>query len=289
MPRAKARSNWRLEPPGSLTIERKRAAPLIDEINRFRKTPPKRGRNKGGDKSVLPPLTAAEEQDLLDDLARAIESYELICLLSEGPTKGEMAAALKATEKAAEALIQCLEGLDDASIALLVSFGLRLPNLEAGDAGDLHQRFLKGLAPVPPFLQTCKRAIAALDRPEYPAQRDLLQRLVQFIRDPLIKSPPPFEEYLFHMADVFKHYTEREPTCYPNPGGFREDYEGGVGADIFEGTFARFAELSAKLIGVRKRVAIGKSAQNALKRWKEYSEEIESLNGQVAFKEYRGT
>jgi hypothetical protein len=199
-------------------------------------------------------LDSATRNRLLIDTEYAVNAYHSASDERDGPTPGEIKAALERLERKAEALWSTLTRLDDATISVLLRVDGPISDAyRAQQANGISARFVESLRITKALIDSADLA-QALIRTE--ASDSIMNRLTDFAGDPASDPVVPINVLIQLLAKSFEDATGREPKCWARPDG------------TYDGNFLRYATECAALVGQAERDSLGNTVQEALSAWR---------------------
>lgn len=188
----------------------------------------------------------------------------------DGPTHGQIKAALEELYTSADKLLMLVNTLDDATLFVLLRqhgefrkayFEAQAPNKSSEKAQ------VKAIMIVSALSAEAKAAFEEVGKPHSPPDENLLDRIIDWEMDPIYRDETPVTKFVIWLAFIFNEITGEEPTCKHVRAG-----------DNYSGAFFFFVKACLtpleskrrKALGKTvQRKALGKTVQDALPKWRD--------------------
>ncbi len=206
-------------------------------------------------------LSTDGRQRLSNLVRQAARAFVLATHQRQGPTPGEIRAALRKLHKAAENLSQIISELDDATVVALYR--------QKGEFQKAHERaqgrtqstekiHVRALSIVPALSAEAKAAVEEVGKPRPPPDENLLDWIIDWEMDPIYRQGPPVGRFIVQLADIYYETTGEEPWCKYNSV-----------EHFYYGDFLDFVDVCLKPLESEPREALGKTIQDHIPKWLE--------------------
>jgi hypothetical protein len=206
-------------------------------------------------------LSTDGRQRLSNLVRQAARAFVLATHQRQGPTHGQIKAALKELHTATDKLLRVVKGLDDATVlALLRQHGEFRRAVEEAQkqnkSSDKAQ--VAAIRIVSALSSEAKAAIKEVGKPHPPSDENLLDWIIDWEMDPIYRQGPPVGRFIVQLADIYYETTGEEPWVKHNSV-----------EDFYYGDFLDFVDVCLKPLESEPRDALGKTIQDHIPKWRE--------------------
>jgi len=161
-------------------------------------------------------LSEADRRQLLNLVRQIGQTFLLAKHQHDGPTPGEIKAALRKLRKDADKLSQTISTLDDATVFALLRQRGEFRKAYRGvplSTGSDKKRHVQALSMVSALAAEAAAAIEEVGKDRPPADENPLDWIIDWEIDPIYGSPSPLRMFIFRLANMLYEITGEEPEC----------------------------------------------------------------------------
>ena len=206
-------------------------------------------------------LSSSDRNRLQIEVKRAARAFILAQHQFDGPTHGQIKAALEELHIAADKLLGVVSSLDDATLfALLRQHGEFRKAYLAAPAQKNFSEIAKASAIkiVSDLSAEAKAVIKEVGKRHPPPNEKLLDWPADWETDPIYRDETPVTKFVVWMGFIYNEFTGKEPHC---------DHD--RAKETYSGDFLSFVEACLTPLEDKRRKALGKTVLDALPKWRE--------------------